>query len=735
MIRRKSKIILIVSVLTAVILAAAGAILLYFYFNGAFGRGLEYDYATAAVAKRRVAEAQYLPDPDVLAGALPESTMTAAPKTALPSAEKDGTVERIDRETFGQIVDTLGTIDGEGAGKYLGYDIYEIKDEIYFVLDNVPAFGRWFRMPTMREEQGYQEIPYYEWWAYLLEYDELTDTLTVTRVCWATRFNYLDFDKRKTVEDYEDGTSIIQFQAMRTKYWYDDQGRETVECYVYTVAVDHVGDGGKTGKYNGDPDDYYPVSVQYLKNVKDTSLTKYSITLAERYREDESFDEGGYDISDSRPGGSTRNFVQLDYRDNNDIEMLRVSQASSTRLYNRPTTTDIAYYGAGRDTAGLLRHAYDYAAETDSAILTMGDDSLDCFAGDYRGVSAYDRSAGSGSADRITRAQVTASGDASALSARLPSALSALAENCGLSAASAAEYRAAAESAYGGADFAYETAIDGLLDAAAVAAVDGNPLVAEWPQIYKDSDRAVKLETLGEVSAASQAIEAENFSGTAAVKNGTVEYAAEADVPASILLQPGGQYSLGLVFFSDRGDRIVLNGGTAVTFEQGEPLSLYSAGTAALGDIRETRTGVYTLGCLLLKNGVTACSEFLPLDVTACDAIPAVTFEHDGVIIENAYTYAGGRLTLSVTSSDTEPPVVTGIEAGQTITVAAGTTVRKAFSGVRAQDNVRVASLTLEHAGTAYGAGDEPVQAGENTIIARDAAGNETRVTVTVVLV
>ena len=57
-------------------------------------------------------------------------------------------------EEFSELVDEYGTIENyAGAGKYLGYDIYEIKNEIAYVTKTVPAFNQWFRMPTMRENE------------------------------------------------------------------------------------------------------------------------------------------------------------------------------------------------------------------------------------------------------------------------------------------------------------------------------------------------------------------------------------------------------------------------------------------------------------------------------------------------------------------------------------------------------------------------------------------------------
>jgi hypothetical protein len=121
---------------------------------------------------------------------------------ALATSAVPVTAESVDLEGYLKINEKLAEIEGEGAGKYLGYDIFEIKNEIAFVLKTVPAFNQWFRLPTMREEQGFVSIPYYESWAYYLESDEQARDVTVTRVCWRTRFSYWDFDTEQEVEDY-----------------------------------------------------------------------------------------------------------------------------------------------------------------------------------------------------------------------------------------------------------------------------------------------------------------------------------------------------------------------------------------------------------------------------------------------------------------------------------------------------------------------------------------------------
>ena len=319
---KKGKALIAVILCIAIIGVAIGC---YFIFR----RKLNYDYERGAKAQVIVDKAQYVPDIDKFIEAnggeelLSQSNnpiQKVEPTTA--SSSKISTLEE-----FTEMVNQYATVENyAGAGKYQGYDIHEIKNEIFYVVSKVPAFNQWFRMPTMREDEGYTSIPYYEWWAYYLEMDE-ENKLSITRVCWCTRSDYLDFENQKTVEDHADGTSFVQYEIMKTNYYFDENNDEVVECYIYSVGIDHV---KNAGHYNDNANDYYPFEYQYLKNVKDKTLIKYHITVAERYRGDETFDEGGMDIRGLTPYGSRREFTIMNYDGYTDIDLTQIDQQFAT---------------------------------------------------------------------------------------------------------------------------------------------------------------------------------------------------------------------------------------------------------------------------------------------------------------------------------------------------------------------------------------------------------------------
>ncbi|MDE6869455.1 MAG: hypothetical protein K2J75_01900, partial [Clostridia bacterium] len=309
MVRKFSRKNLAISLMTlfAIVAIMVGTI----FISGCNIRGkLNYDKERGNIAVEKVENAQYTPDIDKYLST--NSAQTAS------FATSDDENERVDE--FTALIEEYATVKNyAGAGKYLGYDIYEIKNEIKFVVEKVPAFNQWFRMPTMREKEGFAAIPYYEWWAYYLEMDEETSMLSVTRVCWSTRSSYYDFENKKEVEDHEDGSSFIQYEIMKTNYLETEED-EIVECFIYSVGIDNV---KKSNNYSSNTQDYYPFEYQYLRNVKDKSMVKYHITAANRGLE-------GMDIRGLNPYGVRREFTVVNYDGYKDISVTKIDQKFAT---------------------------------------------------------------------------------------------------------------------------------------------------------------------------------------------------------------------------------------------------------------------------------------------------------------------------------------------------------------------------------------------------------------------
>lgn len=306
---KKTKIICVV--LVAALLIGGGIGLFYLLRKHSNFDTLNFDVRKGAIAQGIVENAQYTPDIDKFA----DSETTSNVRT---TTETDETIMEVgSKEVFSKLIDEYATIETEaGAGKYGGYDIYEIKEEIAFVVKKVPAFNQWFRMPAMREKEGYSSIPYFELWAYYLELDEATNGLSITRVCWSTRSSYWDPNLGQEIEDHADGTSFGQFEVMKINYYTDENEKEVVETFMYAVGVDNLPEN----RFNPNPEDFYSFEYVYLKNVEDTYLVKYHIVSTPRLNV-------GMDIFNKKEYGVYRDFMIINYDGYTNIDITRINDS------------------------------------------------------------------------------------------------------------------------------------------------------------------------------------------------------------------------------------------------------------------------------------------------------------------------------------------------------------------------------------------------------------------------
>jgi|GEM_PF-2866141 len=295
-----------------------------------FKKKLKLDEEKGAKAVAVIENAQYKPDVQKYISANFDN-VTPASYSALSDGEHTENRALTTKE-FNALVDKYATIKTEfGAGKYQGYDIHEIKEELKFVLEQVPAFNQWFELPIMREYQGFISIPYYEGWNYYVEISERK--LSVTRRSHLTRCSYLDFENRVSVENYEDETYFAQYEVMKVNYYFDENDCETMECYVYNVGVDHVKEMQSSDSYSDNPENYHPLGYTYLKNVKDKEFIKYQIVASPRYKDSESFGQGGVDLRGNTPYGIRRQIMVANYDGYQDVDVLDVSQQFESLNY------------------------------------------------------------------------------------------------------------------------------------------------------------------------------------------------------------------------------------------------------------------------------------------------------------------------------------------------------------------------------------------------------------------
>lgn len=763
--KKKSKKKIIVFTILGFILV----LILSFTFRITYGIGLfdgkpTYDYEKAQFAKRKVLTAQYLPDAEKLASqetnaAAAYMMKTNAANSSEESEQEEKTdVARIGLEEFRKYIDSWGKLEGTGGGKYLGYNIYEIKDELYSILDIAPSFGKWFRMPAVNKYPDGEE-PYYADWAYNIQYDEGKDSLSMTRVCWAARFDYFDFKKKKIVEYYnKSGTeSIIQFEVMRTNYYYDEEGRETVECFVYTVACDHVKmfspGSGKTMSYQSDEKYYYPVCVQYLKNVKDTSLTRYIIRYCERHSVDFLKKEDNwvfgehenytapYDITHRDSIGTCRSYLQLDYGGEENVRMLKVDQMTPTYFVGYDAT-NILYYAATEDGVGYATKYYDRCIEPTMPMASTFD-TLDEEGkiNDYFGHMSFpgeEYRRGIVSGETITRSNNKNYGESAGIGFLLNRSLALLGERTDVSEEIYGAFiEAADEKLLSEEDLAYEKTLDAYLDMVAKNIADNFCLRQEWAKIYKESDQAVILKKGGtDGSATTEKIKVEDAAVDVSVSDNTVHYTASGKVKSSILLQNGKNYSLGLVLKSENGDWYLIDGSASgVKFSHGKELLLSGEGEANFADLDLKISGTYTLGYVLVKERKTICSEFIPANVEAYEKVEIPRKEVNGFVKTYDVTCEEGVLKINFVGKDVEAPTISGVANGSVRTVEKGTPIAYAFYGMNIDDNDEIVCVEFYHGVIKYKNWDDCVVAGLNTLVVRDAAGNETKVTITVIVV
>lgn len=319
--KSKKGIALIVSLLVVTLIGVGVGC--YFIFR----KKLKYDYVKGARAVNIVENAQYAPDMDKFI----EANSAIQGVSTLKNGFDVKTVNSIAEETtsnmtvdeFADLIEEYGLVDNyAGVGKYDGYHIYEIKNEIKYVVEHVPAFNQWFRMPDMRSQQGYPYIPYYEWWAYYLDIDE-QNRLSITRVSYTTSGSgYIDFSTNSTMN-----LNFAVYEVMKTNYYFDENGDEVVECYFYCVGVDNV---VNALEYNSNPKDSYPLEYMYLKNVKDKSLIKYHFTVAKRYLGGIGNPYYGYDLRGLTPYGIRREVLIANYDGYTQVDVTKIDQQFAT---------------------------------------------------------------------------------------------------------------------------------------------------------------------------------------------------------------------------------------------------------------------------------------------------------------------------------------------------------------------------------------------------------------------
>ena len=260
-------------------------------------RGEDISESARAEMSGRAQEAQFMPDAQTVMG---EGTKAVqAMRYALAendlSTDDETAFDVFDME---RLLSELAIIEGNGAGKYLGYEVDEIKTEMYNIVNRAPWTDEWFRVP--RAQEG---TDYYSNWAYLIENDLAYNFLAITRISWKTRASYYDSETGREIEDDDNGEVVLQYNVMRTEY-YMEEDTEIVEVEMLDIA-----------QVRGQ--DYF-MAYQSLKNAEDKYFIKYNIEAKPRTRQ-------GYAMDTQTPYGANREFSYMTYG-NSDFDLLQIEQ-------------------------------------------------------------------------------------------------------------------------------------------------------------------------------------------------------------------------------------------------------------------------------------------------------------------------------------------------------------------------------------------------------------------------
>lgn len=299
-------------------------------------RGDKISDETRAQMSDRTATAQFMPEAQTVMGEASQTIRSMRYSLAETDNETQNAFDVFDME---RLLSELAVVEGNGAGKYLGYEVDEIKTEMYNMVNRAPWMNEWFRVP--RSEDGTE---YFSDWAYLIENDLEYNFLSITRISWRTRASYYDSERDVEVEDY-DGGSALQYNVMRTKYYMDEQ-TEIVEVEMLDVMQAHDKD--------------FLLRYQGLKNAEDKYFIKYNIEAMPRTLL-------GNAIDTNTPYGANREFSYMSYG-NSDFALLQISQ----RYPNAYRTEAFRQYPAGAEIKmntrcegkyGAYALTYDYERE------------------------------------------------------------------------------------------------------------------------------------------------------------------------------------------------------------------------------------------------------------------------------------------------------------------------------------------------------------------------------------
>ncbi len=712
---KSKKGIVITIILIAVLIV--GAVAGYFIYRN-YSWKKSYDVETGMIVKNRVAKAQYLPNLNLLVGRSHSSINSASNSAGESYCMTDlaftlNDYKKIERE--------LAAI--TGSSTRLDTSIEEIKKEIYTVLDLVPVFDKWFRLPHFSDEEN----GYYSNYYYKLSYDRSTQRIHIIRMTLSVVCTLYNSSEDKIYSSYYDD-NMDQYQIMEANYYYNEDNKEVVECSVVDFA-----------RFKNN---FYPIQCQYLANVQDTSTTKIQVVIRKEidvYEDKLESNPGqniseGLDMDTSREGGVMRKILQLNYGDSNNVELIKIEQNFGTNYLSDITTTSLAYYLKESENVIYFvdswdyydaEHSHDtiklnnlfrlrtstsrvyygsneyteehYIAESRRSIVESFINSefvarqVMSTPGDGRSSrnvcsDCYRRSHDSGlmvykcdhnkSKDTITRAErmlISTSENYKnekydLITWHIGRHLSKFANNLGVP-DQIIEKSTQVCKKLNDDEYAFESKLDLFLTSLAKDYLENVSLAKDVKNLYKTIKREakqLKVDNLNK-SAVSSELTLDNLNETTSISNNILTVSATATVKAGILLEKNAEYSLGLVLY-DNDSHVNCTLLTNYEVYSGDDLSLTLNGTYDISDfmLEKRYAGAdksinLTLGFVLLKKGN-------PYDIVCSNYELASVTDGDFSDFDNVVNGFGcfyqakivdNTFQLTVSCKDIEGPTIT----------------------------------------------------------------------------
>lgn len=306
----------------------------------------------------KVMNAQYLPDIHQLASDSTSSLAMASNDNANKCYEiennvfelQDGSLE-LNTEDYEQIIQNIGALNSTSRYKD-SMSIEDIKDEALFMLKIIPGYNQWFKMPYsmpyIQDADKYSNNYYY------LSYDKTNQHISMTRVRSDYFTDTYDSSTRKLY--VWDSKAINYFrEVIQVDYYTNTEGKEVVECQCI--------------KFVRLKDDYYPISLQVIKNTENSSASKLSVffTISNDLREYYYLDEEKnyyvrevVDIQDISEYGMVIKYFEMDYSKEDDVSMLKIDRAYPSLYLSNTKYTNLAYYRRSGENVMYFTEAWDY---------------------------------------------------------------------------------------------------------------------------------------------------------------------------------------------------------------------------------------------------------------------------------------------------------------------------------------------------------------------------------------